>query len=199
MKNRRLLIVSFLLVSVLLVGIGFAQVTGNLMVKGTATFTGKTLTQSNVMDALEFVRYNAKNCEVEIGSGSTGAGQNATMTVAFHDYEGNTSNTFTASAVLTIQYGTAGDNLPDITLGDISEQSVLPSADKGVFVVTPEWVSGGDVTGTGLNEITLTAGQTTCLKVTVTYTKVSDASMDNSSCDATISVKIPYATVIATE
>ena len=39
MKNRRIAIVSFLLIAVLVMGIGFASLTDNLFIKGEAQFT----------------------------------------------------------------------------------------------------------------------------------------------------------------
>ena len=199
-------IVSFLVVATLVVGVGFAQLTGNMVVSGRATFMGKTFTQSTVLQSLKFIAKEEENCTVDLVTDpSTNSTQNSTMTVDFHDVTGST-NRFEATAVLTIQYGEEGASLPPLTLGSIDNRStVVPDGDaatKGQFTITSEWVTGttGSWTGNGNGQLNLEAGDIVFMRVTVVYEKPYDEeegeykNVDSLSCDASIHIVMPWAT-----
>ena len=80
MKNRRNIIIAFLLCATLIVGVGYAAFVGNLTVNGTTAFNP----ENNTLDEkIEFsaVQY-AENCTVNIGPTGDTATRDVTVTTA---------------------------------------------------------------------------------------------------------------------
>lgn len=182
MKNRRIVIVAFLLSAVMVMGIGFATVTGQLNIMGTAKYNSFSETSSDVHTAVKFTNATAiENCTATITDTTTGDTANLIITFNDTDAEANTGeNAFTASAKYTISYETADASLPTI---QFSAPTISNDNDK--FVVTYEWTDGKD---------TIAPNGTAELTITVTYeTEANETGVQN----AIITIPLPYASVAA--
>ena len=189
MKNRKLFITSFLLVATLIVGVGFANIAGNMTITGNAAFYGHELIEDTTLSALHFSAVESSdNCKVELVTNNLGLTHDATMYVNFYATDEVTTE-FTATATFTITYGTPGAALPDIQLGTLAASAAPDAGIQGEFTCTSVWTDGG-----GTAAKTLTPGQSVQVTVTVKYTKPNNAEVHNQSFDATIHATIPYTT-----
>jgi len=151
MKKRRLTIVAFLLAATLVLGVGYAAVTGNLTLNGTVAYNPEQL----VTDAtVKFSNATGTGCIAAVTGNST-----ATMDVSFMDNDGVTDvggvKEYTAEAIYTISY-TGDANLADLRVTP-TITNALASSD---FSMLYEWISNDNIVG---------PGETIQLKVTVKY------------------------------
>ena len=178
MKNRRIVIVAFLLSAVMVMGIGFATVTGQLNIMGTAKYNSFSETSSDVHTAVKFTDATpVENCTATITD--TVTGDTANMIVTFNDTDAD-ANTFTASATYTISYESSDSSLPTIEFADPTI-----SNDNNRFVVTYSWKDGkNQVAPNGSIELT----------ITVTYeATAAETGVQN----AIITIPLPYASIAA--
>lgn len=187
MKNRRFAIVAFLLVATLVMGIGFAAVTGQLNITGTAKYNSFTETSSDVHSAIKFTEATAvKNCTATITD--TQNGDSADLTVTFNDEtSSNEGDDFEAVAIYTIAYEST-----DTTLSPVEFSAPVIDCDNSHFTVTYEWVDGKNTIephGTDNHEASVAQ-----VKVTVRY---NHSDNEQSVETAIITIKLPYATAAA--
>lgn len=177
MKNRRFAIVAFLLVATLVMGIGFATVTGQLNINGNAKYNSKAETDSSVHGAVKFTAAAGDaNCTAKITD--TVNGDIANMIVIFNDQNG-TGELFTATATYTVKYETTDMSLPDITFSVPN----ITNTNSDKFEVSTSWDSTAP---------TLKPGEEATLTVTVSYqATASETGVQN----ATITIPLPYASV----
>lgn len=173
MKKRRLTIVAFLLVATLVLGIGYAAVTGSLTLNGTVSYSPEQL----VNDAtVKFSTATATGCVASVTGNST-----AIMDVSFMDNDGVTdiggSKTYSAEALYTISY-TGDGNLSDLRVTP-SITSALANSD---FTMTYEWIGNDNIIG---------PNETIQLKVTVTYNV--PVSVPVASVQDTFTINLAYA------
>ncbi len=179
MKKRNLAIAAFLLCATLVMGIGFASLSGTLNITGTAYFNGIAATSSDILSSLKFSKAEAgDNCVATIATDHS-----ATMDVTFNDTEGTVGDVFTATATYTIEYSsTQATNLPDVIFS-IPEPSITSAAGSQGFAISTDWNTTKTLSFG--NEITLT--------VTVTYTNQNP--VETNTVSATIAVPLPYVSV----
>ena len=185
MKNRRIAITAFLLIATLVMGIGFATVTGQLNIMGTAKYNSFAETSSDVHTAVKFVEVkNVTNCTAKITD--TAMGDTANIIIAFNDADED-ANTFTASATYVIAYESTDTTLPAVTFSDPT-----PSNDNPKFVVTFSWKDSDKTVAPHATDAPV---DTVELTVTVTYAaEANETGVQN----AIITIPLPYASVTAT-
>jgi hypothetical protein len=150
MKNRRTLLVAFLLCATLLVGVGYAAFTGNLIINGTATYThdGAQLDEDIFFSGYE----NLKHCNVSFADSDT-----ATLEVIFtpaDSTDGGKTCTATATLIIT---NTSEDKSVKFDTAAL-DKIIVNSADTAASIF--------EVTATLSNE-TLAANSTIKVDVTV--------------------------------
>lgn len=178
MKKRRLTIVAFLLCATLIMGIGYAAISGTLNITGTAYFNGTSAVSSDILSAIKFTEANAgDNCTATIATDHS-----ATLDVTFNDTEGTVGDVFTASATYTIKYDTTDTTLPDVTFS-VPAPTITSAANSEGFAISTDWTTTQ----------TLGVGEEIKVTVTVTYTNQDPVVADTVS--ATISVPLPYVSV----
>lgn len=203
MKNRKLFIVSFLVVATLVVGVGFAAVTGSLSIGGEVAFFGHEMIQDNVGGAVSFVGYeilgdveNQDICTVTLGDpNDLGSVQTATLDVNFYDKTGNTE-LFSVDIKFTIQYGDETAELPVIHLGELgSTITQIIQNQPGTFDCDVVWADAETYEGAHAEYRELSAGETAEIIVTCSYEPdyENEATADNQY-SAGIRVVIPYST-----
>lgn len=181
MKNRKLWIISFLVVATVVTGVGYAAVNGYLAITGNATFVGESLVKNDIYESLKFTAARSTsgdNCIASITNPDVGHA--ADMTVNFKDGNGVSGAKFVATAVYTITYQTNDTTLPNISLS-LPEVSIS-NDDKG-FDIDVDWVDGKE----------LAPGGSVDIVVTVTYTNQNP--VEQNSITGSISVQIPFATI----
>ena len=176
MKKRNLVITAFLLCATLLMGIGFASLSGTLNITGTAYFNGTAATNSDILSSLKFKTATAgENCTAAVATDHS-----ATMDVVFNDTNGTVGEVFTATATYTIEYTSAtATNLPAVTFST-PQPTIVSAAGSQGFAISTDWAT----------EQTLNFGETISIMVTVTYTNQDPVVTDTVS--ATIAVPLPY-------
>lgn len=173
MKNRRSIIIAFLLCATLIVGVGYAAFVGNLTINGTTLYNPEN---SDLDGNIKFSAIqSAENCTVAIGT----TGDTATMDVVFTSADAvNDSNgkpICTATCVLVIS-NTSGTE--DVVLQNPTDFHNTNT----FFTVSTDWT--GDVT--------LTHGTSKTITITVT----ADISGENlPSQSGTFIVQIPVSPV----
>ena len=180
MKQRRLTIVAFLLIATLVLGIGYAAISGTLAIDGTATYNPNSLLES--MTKVYFSHVTTTDCAVSLDA----AGENATMTVAFNDLEGTDvggTSSYTAIADFTVSYAVGmqvnAANLPNATVN----ATVTPANCEG-FTVAGEFASTHNTT------VTINPDGTAHFIVTVTYEVPSTIPTTAQNC--TINIDLNY-------
>lgn len=199
MKNRKLLIISFLVVATVVTGVGFAAVTGILSVTGEVAFFGHEMIQDNVAGAISFEEYEVigeEECKVVLGQpNELGSVQTATVDVNFYDKTGNTEE-FSVGIKFTIKYGAEGDDLPVIHLGELGKTiTQVIENQPGTFGCEVVWADAGEYVGEHPTYRELSAGETAEIIVTVSYRPdYTQASTPDNQFSAGIRVAIPYST-----
>ena len=181
MKNRRSIIVAFLVVAMLVVGVGYAAVSGALTVTGDLAFYNSSYSDTIVDAALTFtddiVTYNCSATKGE--ANATGAYQAATIDVNFYDTN-DSATSYTATAEYTVQYGTAGQDLPSITVSAASASIDNHTGDTTVYpgncIISVKWKESSVATQTTDTYTCSQAGDSAILVVTITFDKNNIAS-----------------------
>lgn len=140
MKKRRLTIIAFLLCATLLMGIGYASVTGSLTINGTAAYAPAGLVDAATVS---FANPAANKCTVALSNANT----TATIDVSFADNNGVADYAgfvYTATAQLDIVYA-ADANLADLR---VSIVDTTPFDEAG-FSYTAEWIDNDNIVGPG--------------------------------------------------
>lgn len=208
MKNRKLFIMSFLVAATLVVGVGFAALTGSLDVTGTAKFVGSGVADVEVRNALNFTKAQAgQNAVASLTRTDplTGFSKYADLTVEFHDLDGSTlGQRYDAYADYTITYGEEGELLPEMTLCSLDTESSAEhkatvtitetGTIQGTFTIDAYWVTADGV-NLGKESQVLTAGQSVIMRVYVTYVEDDEADHPQDSFSASITVSLPFHTV----
>ena len=193
MKNRRLAIVSFLLIAVLVMGVGFAALVDTLNVTGSATFRPAAVVETDVDAAIYFTQAEADGDYCISASIKTSDPDEATMTVYFND-AGEVDRTYTATATFTVVYQPQEENahLPAVQMAYEASALVPGTANLAPgFEVTVEHEHVGEQQKV---EGMFSPGET--MLVTVIVTCNADA-IDNTSSEsmANITVALKYSTV----
>ena len=180
MKNRRIAIVAFLLIATLVMGVGYAAITGNLTINGTAAYTPEQV----VNDAtVKFHSYQAvSNCSASVQD------QTATMTVHFMDNDGTADTVgkvYTAQAKYTVSYTGADGSLSDVMVQ--ATPAVLGDPSVAGFEVTYAWTNDDRI---------VAVGETIELTVTVKYT-VQDP-VPTAGVEQTFTISMSYAPNVVT-
>ncbi len=127
MKNRRNVLIAFLLCATLIVGVGYAAFSGNLIINGTATYTfdGEKLDEDIYFSGYE----NLSHCNVSIEESGDTAALNVTFTAA-----DAIDNTCTATATFIIK----NESLTNAVEFIAPTQIIVNSADNtpSIFTVT---------------------------------------------------------------
>ena len=195
MKNRRIAIASFLLIAVLVMGIGFAALVDTLNITGTATFRPAAVVETDVDAAIYFTQ--ATPDENYCVSATIKADPDeAGMTVVFND-AGETDRTYTASASFLVVYQPTTENahLPAVKLDAVASAIVPGTTDAAPgFTVSVAHEHIGEVAEEGM----FSPGESMLVTVTVTLdaTKITNTSSNSA---ANISVALNYSTVVADE
>lgn len=182
MKKKSLVIAAFLLCATLVMGVGFAALSGTLNITGTAYFNGTAATNSDILSSLKFTNATAgDNCTATVASDHS-----ATMDVVFNDTDGTVGKVFTATATYTIAYeSSTAINLPDVKFST-PNPTITSAAGSTGFAISTNWTT----------DQTLEFGKTITVTVTVTYTNQNP--VETNTVSATIAVPLPYATVADT-
>lgn len=209
MKNRKLFIISFLVVATLVTGVGFAVINGSLNVDGDVAFFGFEVIKSDVAGALTFSNAtiisstNSNSCTASTGEQNsiTGAYDSATINVNFFDETGSMDD-FECVAEYKITYGTEGEPLPEVTLHAPTGDTVsVDESDtvKGVFGCTVKFKDDTHTETDG--SVVLGAGEQVTIVVTVTYKKPTDgADVSNANYSRGVRVNLNYGEIaVATE
>ena len=192
MKNRRFAIVSFVLIAVLVMGVGFAALVDTLNVTGSATFRPAAVVETDVDAAIYFTQAEADGDYCISASVKTSDPDEATMTVYFND-AGEVDRTYTATATFTVVYQPQEDNahLPAVQMAYEASALVPGTANLAPgFTVTVEHEHVGEQKAAGM----FSPGETMLVTVIVTC----DANaIDNTSSEsmANITVALKYSTV----
>ena len=106
MKKRRLIIVAFMLATVLTLGVGYAALTGTLMIDSSATFYGNAFAQSELMAAVQFTDATSDdaNVDAKLSDGDTHL---AILRVTFTDVNGTGAVDFDAMSATLLAWSGA--------------------------------------------------------------------------------------------
>lgn len=127
MKNRRTVIVAFMLVAAMVIGVGYAVGTGSLTIKGTATYYNPD--QTTVENMVKFTQATAGDADVIAGVGD---GKAATMEIVFDasdavEVEGKKQITKTATYVITYTPDTTAKVETNVQFKDVA--AVVPTTE----------------------------------------------------------------------
>ncbi len=129
MKKRRIAIASFLLLAVLVMGIGFAALVETLNLTGTATYRPTSVVETDVSSAIKFISADPDGDYCI--SATVIDDDNADMTVIFND--AGVADTFVAKATYIVKYDAAADShLPSVALDAVAAATLLGSTDAAV-------------------------------------------------------------------
>ena len=120
MKNRKRIIVAFLCLTLLVVGVAYANVTGTIAITGRGTYTGQTSAGSTIKQAIKFTNVTTTVNETDysdmVSTASVGDGTSADLVVNFTDAAAQKTN-FVAKVKFTISYS-ADTSYPDVFIND---------------------------------------------------------------------------------
>ena len=198
MKNRRNIIVAFLLCACLFVGIGYAQVTGQLAIAGNARFNGAEKLSNDVTSAVKFTSAVAgKNCD----SATISSEDNGYMVVVINDAVGTAGATFDAIATFTIGYDTTDSTFPEVLFA-VPTPDMRPVAGTelrdnwDIEAVYTNASNGATINTDGT--VKLAPGATVDVVVTITFTNGTGEEGNEvfkGADTAAISIGLPYATI----
>ena len=188
MKNRRNIIIAFLLCACLLVGIGYAQISGQLMIGGNARFNGQSELTNEIKAAVIFsdAKANDDNC-----ISATFTDKNATIDIVINDAKGNAAE-FTSSATFTVKYNTE-EAYPDVIFGDLVPSITSASSIPGWTIETVYANAQNGATTNGTTA-TLIPGSTVDVIVTIKFNNNAGSEVYKNMDNATISVPLNYVT-----
>ena len=189
MKKRRIAIISFVLVAVLTMGIGFAALAETLNISGTATFRPTNVVNDRVDAAIAFTKATADG---DYCTAVSYSGDAAGMTVLIND--AGESNIFEAVAVYEVTYDGAAAGATTYPAVKIdTEQTITQTLGSTVSVdgfsinVAYAYAENAKVADR------LSPGETMTVTVTVTYDKSQAPDLAEVSL-ANIAVALHYST-----
>lgn len=183
MKNRRNMIVAFLLCACLIVGVGYAALVDELVIDATGTFSESP---TDFDQGVKFTNIITK------GNGMSATIQDddlVNLTVNFisgdeASYDAHTDGVYTSTLEVEFTYYTAGDS-------DLPTSAVFSAP---VFAETPE--TGWDVemtlvnsAGAHVSNVTLMNNETATVLITVKC----NPSADNAQLNTTFKINVPVA------
>ncbi len=127
MKNRKLVIVAFMLVAAMVIGVGYAAATGSLTIKGTATYYNPD--QTTVENMVKFTQATPGDADVVAGVGD---GKEATMDIVFDatdavETEGRKLITKTATYIITYTPDANAEVTTNVQFKDVA--AVVPTSE----------------------------------------------------------------------
>ena len=184
MKKRRLVIISFLLVAVLAIGVGFAAVADTLNITGRAGFRPASIVNAEIANAIHFdTTYDIVKDYHELNEdviptfiAQTESDNAAAMTVAFNGVEG--VSTYTATAIYKVTYDALDTNLPDVEVDAIAsiKNGETPVENFTISATVAHKDAGVDGEVTDVDQVgaagdptTIAPGESVYVVVTVTY------------------------------
>lgn len=192
MKKRRLAFAAFLLIAVLVMGIGFAALVDTLNITGTATFRPAAVVETDVDAAIYFSKATPTDEEGYCVSATVKTDPDeAGMTVVFND-AGETDRTYVATAQFEVVYQPTDSNahLPAVKL-DWTATATVPGTNELApgFSVSVAHEHIGEVAEEGY----FSPGETMLVTVTVTCdaTRITNTTSNSA---ANISVALSYNT-----
>ncbi len=122
MRNRKTIITAFVLLACLLIGVGYAAVTGTLNITGATTFYSYGETSGTVHSAVKFKSAEVLEAYKEVASTSLTGDDTADLTIVFTDT--NETTEYVAVAKYNVVYETAEAAMPKVEFS-------VPTIDKG--------------------------------------------------------------------
>ena len=186
MKNRRIAITSFLLLAVLVMGIGFAAVADTLNITGTATFRPTNVVNDRVDAAIKFSGAEADGIYCTAASYSA---DSADMTVLIND--AGERDEFNAVATYKVIYDTTDTTYPAVEIS--VEDSISKALGSDVAIdgfslnVAYEYAANAAVEGK------LSPGEEMTVTVTVSYNTANAPDLAEVSL-ASIAIALHYST-----
>ena len=153
MRNRKAIIVSFVLVACLLIGVGYASITGSLDITGNTFFYSASETGAQVHQAVKFKSAatqaisdpDSVSCNTSLTGDDT-----ADLSIVFTDTDiANTSTTYYAIVKYEVIYETADQALPD---ADFSQPILTAGGSNATYTYyqneacTDEWTDAEIIT-----------------------------------------------------
>ncbi|MBQ9781068.1 MAG: hypothetical protein IJW00_09010 [Clostridia bacterium] len=193
MKNRKLVIVAFMLVAAMVMGIGYAAISGTLTITGTAS--AFTPNQESVQTAVHFTGTTGNNNDDDVTATATAGSQAATMEITFNldeavddsdTVEMKAGNTITKTATYEIEYTVSGATASTVLPNAVVTPSV--TNDKTELAISWSVEGASNVTTTSF-EMPITA------KVTVTVTAVltlTEDMLNSTVTDYSFTISMPY-------
>lgn len=177
MKKRRIVIASFLLIAILVMGIGFAKVADTLLITGRASYRPATMVAGEVATAIHFDSdFGAKvttsdddSADLEnifpTRSASVTGLNAADLTLVINGVDGRTA-AYVVTAVYKVVYA-GEETLPDV---DVATTASIKSGDVPTEGFTINAALYDNEAGTGEKVTTMEPGDEAYAVVTVTYT-----------------------------
>ena len=186
MKNRRTIIVAFLVVAMLVVGVGYAAIEGNLSISGYAEFNGADTVTNEVLKAVKFTDATVNETDVGVVANASVTGDHAAdITLTISDGIGDPNGSFSATAVYTVTYSSDDLSMPSVLL-EVNTPT-LPD-ESGHWSITTNWDS--------TNGDTLAPGESTTLTVTVTFAH--NGNVEKGTVSGNLGVGIKFSTITPT-
>lgn len=192
MKNRARIITAFLLCACLLVGVGYAQISGQLIIGGNARFNGQSELTSKVKEAVIFSNAVPNDVNCISASITDNAKKTADMTVVINDAVG-VADTFSASATYTITYDTE-EAYPEVSFG-VPTPTITSVNSLTGWTITAVFQNPVGEASVSEGVATLAPGASIDVVVTVMYNNNSTGEVFKGTDNATISVPLNYVTV----
>ena len=115
MRNRKAIIVSFLVVACLLIGVGYAAITGSLHITGNTFFYSANETGAQVHQAVKFKSASVPEAYKEVCKASITGDDTADLAIVFTDTNLDVTNSsYTAIAKYEVVYETSDTALPEV-------------------------------------------------------------------------------------
>ena len=193
MKNRRLAITSFILIAVLVMGIGFAALVDTLNITGTATFRPAAVVETDV-DAAIYFTDATPNDDYCVSATVKADPDEAGMTVVFND-AGEVNRRYEASATFTVVYQPSNNaHLPAVKLDTVASAIVPGTATEAQgFTVLVDHIHV-NAEGEEIDKELFEPGDTMLIVVTV-ICNADQITNTTSNSAANISVALNYSTI----
>ena len=115
MRNRKAIIVSFLVVACLLIGVGYAAITGSLHITGNTFFYSANETGAQVHQAVKFKSAFVSDLYKDVCKASITGDDTADLAIVFTDTNLDvTDSSYTAIAKYEVVYETSDAALPEV-------------------------------------------------------------------------------------
>ena len=195
MKKRRIVLASFLLIAVLVMAIGFAEVVDKLFITGEAKYRPIGVVKNDVDAAIKFTdaKSTSSACTSAILDTEDVTGDTAKMKVVFND-NGEPNQTFIATAEFTVKYENpdANAHLPSVYLNVSAAATTSGTANVAPgYTVTVDHVHPEG--GQAVDEM-FSPGEEMTVVVTVEYNPAMNPTPGQTD-NADISIVLNYNTV----